>query len=121
MTTHTTIHHLALREDWDAAVAQGEYRTSTRGMTLEDVGFIHASFTDQVAATAGRFYGDVLDDLLVLELDGDAIAAAGIDVRHEDVGTGELFPHIHGPVDPGWVRSVTSYRDWDETPRDAVK
>ncbi|HIW90204.1 MAG TPA: DUF952 domain-containing protein [Candidatus Corynebacterium avicola] len=121
MGTNTSILHLALRADWDEALIEGEYRTSTRGLTLEEVGFIHASFPDQVAATAGRFYGDALDDLLVLGLDGDAIAAAGVDVRHEDVGIGELFPHIYGALDPGWVRSVVSYRDWAESPRDAAK
>ena len=37
MTTRTSIYHLALRDDWEEALAQGEYRTSTRGMTLEGV------------------------------------------------------------------------------------
>ena len=116
MTTRTSIYHLALRDDWEEALAQGEYRTSTRGMTLEGVGFIHASFAEQVTATAGRFYGDIVDgkvdDLLVLELDVEAIAAAGVSVRHEDAGTGELFPHMYGALRPEWVRAVIDYRGW---------
>jgi glutathione S-transferase len=52
------IYHLALAEEWQAAQRQGSYRRSTRGLSLEQVGFIHASRADQLAATYRRFYGD---------------------------------------------------------------
>ena len=41
---------------------------STRGVTLEQEGFIHCSTRDQVEATANRFYGDV-EQLVVLTID----------------------------------------------------
>jgi uncharacterized protein (DUF952 family) len=37
------IHHIAERGDWEQAVRDGEYTTSTRGLTLAQQGFIHCS------------------------------------------------------------------------------
>ena len=41
------LHHLALVADWNAARMVGDYRVSTRGLTLEQVGYIHASHAHQ--------------------------------------------------------------------------
>lgn len=106
-----TIYHLACRPDWDAGVAQGEYRVSTRGLPLDEVGFIHASFADQVTGTASRFFGDVQDDLLVLELDEEAIAASGVEVKEEEVA-GEVFPHVYGAIRPELVIRVIPFSEW---------
>lgn len=121
------IYHLALAEEWQAAQRQGSYRRSTRGLSLEQVGFIHASRADQLAATYRRFYGDV-GPVTLLTIDpqqltaplryepapqrgGDAgsdrSAEAGGEERAEKTGYesseggekgGELFPHIYGPL-----------------------
>ena len=88
-----TIYHLARVEDWEAAAGPGEYRVSTLGLTLNEVGFIHASRIEQVAGVAERFYRDEPCDLVVLEIEDDAL-----DVRHEDAGTGELFPHVYEAI-----------------------
>ena len=37
------ILHMALPDDWDAARPTGEYLVSTRGVSLEQQGFIHCS------------------------------------------------------------------------------
>ena len=37
--------------------------------------------------------------LVVLELDGPAIEAAGIEIKHEDGGDGELYPHVDGALE----------------------
>ena len=63
------IYHLALAPDWDDAVAAGEYRVSTVGQTIDEVGFIHASREDQLEATAARFYADLGVPLVLLVLD----------------------------------------------------
>lgn len=105
-----TILHLALESDWNAAVASGSYRVSTRGLTLDDVGFIHASTADQVAGVAALFYSDVTEPLRLLAIDADAVRASGTEVIFEDAGDGELFPHIYGPIDPAWVREATPAR-----------
>jgi uncharacterized protein (DUF952 family) len=98
-----TIFHIAHAADWDAALAAGEYRVSTRGLGLDEVGFIHASTAAQVAGVAGRFYRDDAEPLVVLVLDESLI---DVPVRWEDGGTGELFPHLYGPIRPGFVTAI---------------
>jgi uncharacterized protein (DUF952 family) len=93
------IHHIALATDWEAAVAAGAYRVSTLGHDVDEVGFIHTSRADQVQATAAAFYADEPGPLVVLVMDEDALRAAGLEVRHEDAGTGDLFPRLRR--DPG--------------------
>jgi uncharacterized protein (DUF952 family) len=88
-----TIFHIAERPDWEAARASGgPYVISTRGRTLAEVGFIHASRDEDQARTVQHaFYAD-LDDLVLLTID-----PKGLDVRDEAVGD-EVFPHIYGPL-----------------------
>jgi uncharacterized protein (DUF952 family) len=95
------IVHLATLADWEAAQAAGEYRVSTLGATIDEVGFIHASTPEQVHATAERFYAHVTEPLVVLVLDEDTLVAGGVPVVREDGGGGELFPHLYAalPVD----------------------
>ena len=95
------LYHLALAADWQACRASGDsYRISTRGQSLEQVGFIHLSQAEQVEATAARFYGDLpAAAVLLLTIDPQRLAAAGLEVRLEPApGSGELFPHLHGPL-----------------------
>ena len=95
------IYHLALADEWRAAKACGEYRRSTRGLSLEQVGFIHASGADQVEATFRRFYADA-EAVLLLTLDPGRLDAP---LRWEAaLNSDELFPHIYGPVPVGAVR-----------------
>ncbi len=100
------ILHLALQDDWDAAVASGGvYDRSTVGVSLAEEGFIHCSFPDQVVATAGRYYAG-RDDVVVLVIDTDRLDA---EVRVEDLsGTGVEFPHIYGPITADAVVDVVS-------------
>jgi glutathione S-transferase len=94
------LYHLALRQEWQAARAEGDYRRSTRGRALAEVGFIHLSAAHQVAATADRFYGDLpAGELVLLAVDPQRLAAAGLELRWEPApGSGELFPHFYGPL-----------------------
>lgn len=101
-----TVLHLTELSSWERAQAAGEYRQSTRGATLAEVGFIHCSSPGQLPAVAGHIYPDYSGELLVLELDAAAIAAAGIEIRLEDGGDGELFPHLYGVLRTEWVRKT---------------
>ena len=95
------LYHLALTDDWRAAKVTGvDYRISTRGHSLQDVGFIHLSAAHQVAGTAGRFYGDLpAGAVTLLIIDPARLQEARLEVRHESApGTGELFPHLYGPL-----------------------
>ncbi len=88
-----TIFHIAESRDWEAArESGGPYEVSTRGRTLAEVGFIHASRDEEQAHRVQlAFYAD-LDDLVLLTIDPD-----GLDVRDEPVGD-DVFPHLYGPL-----------------------
>jgi len=92
------LYHLALEDDWLEARRHGVYTHSTRGMTLAQVGFIHASWSQQVEPTWRRFYADGPPTRL-LSIDPARLAAAAIPVREEPApDSGELFPHIYGAL-----------------------
>ena len=99
------LFHLALASDWQAAQAQGSYRISTRGMALEQVGFIHCSWEQQVPATYERFYSDA-GEVLLLEINPAAVAAP---LRADAAPTGELFPHLYGPLPLQAVSAANRY------------
>jgi glutathione S-transferase len=88
------IFHIATLADWKEAESSGTYRTSTYGRTLEQEGFIHAAHHDQVPAVRDRYYADVSEPLLVLEVETDLLDA---EVRDEAVDD-EVYPHVYGPI-----------------------
>lgn len=102
----TKILHLTENESWEAAQEAGVYRQSTRGATLAEGGYIHCSSEDQLPAVASFIYADYSGELVVLELDTSAISTAGIEIRSEGGGTGELFPHLYGELKTEWVRAT---------------
>ncbi|ACV78620.1 DUF952 domain-containing protein [Nakamurella multipartita] len=99
------IFHCSLLTDWQAAQAAGEYTISTRGRTLAQEGFIHASYAGQVDGVRRRFYADVTEPMVLLRIDPDRL---GVPVVPESPpGVDELFPHIYGPVPVTAVVAVT--------------
>jgi uncharacterized protein (DUF952 family) len=105
------ILHLALPDDWAAAFVDGHYTMSTRGVTLDQQGFIHCSTHDQLADTANRFYAD-LDQLVVLTIDPLLVPSR---IVFEPGGDDEdvLFPHIYGPLP---VAAVNRAAPWLRPP-----
>jgi uncharacterized protein (DUF952 family) len=95
------IFHITDAAQWYAAAATGVYTGSTRGKTLDDVGFIHCSYEHQVGPTAKLVYGDCEDDLVVLTID-PSLVTAQIKVEHE-------FPHIYGPLTVDAVIAVQPF------------
>src|SRR3546814_8343498 len=67
------IFHIALASDWAEAKAAGSYTVSTRGRTLAEEGFIHASRADQWTGVREAFYSDVTEPLLLLQIDTDLL------------------------------------------------
>lgn len=92
------VHHLATPEEWDAARARGVLDSSTRGLSLAEVGFVHAAYAGQVAGVRSRFYGDVAGPLVLLTIDPDRLGDVEVVEEVGDPATGELFPHVYGPV-----------------------
>ena len=89
------IFHLTTADCWAEAQASGEYRWSTRGKTLGEVGFIHGSYLEQVERVADFVYAG-LPTVLLLAIDPQRLTA---EIRVENLDGGdELFPHIYGPL-----------------------
>lgn len=109
------IYHCALVADWQAAQVGrsgeaeptgGEYTVSSRGRTVEQEGFVHASYAGQVAGVLHRFYADVTEPMCLLVIDPDKL---GVPVVAENlIGGSELFPHIYGPVPVSAVVEVAA-------------
>ena len=102
------IYHIAAEADWEDAQASGEYRISTRGAHLEDVGFIHASFAHQVERIGALVYSDASEPLVVLVIDPRRVNSP-LKVEGADGGT-EEFPHIYGPLPTSAVVDVLPVR-----------
>lgn len=102
-----SVFHAALPDEWEAAKADGVYTMSTRGVTLEEEGFIHTSTAAQVEGVANRFYAEV-EVLELLTIDLDRIES---EVRWEPPAPGvdDLYPHIYGPLP---IAAVTDVRTW---------
>src|ERR1700756_4558047 len=75
------IYHIAARADWERALCDGAYVTSTRGVTLAEQGYIHASEAAQVAGVANAFYTGTGEDLVLLVIDPARVEA---EIRYED-------------------------------------
>jgi uncharacterized protein (DUF952 family) len=93
------LYHLVLRSSWEAQPGQ-DYRAES----LDTEGFIHCSYAHQVAASANRFYAGA-SDLLVLHIDPARLRSP---LKAEPAGSGERFPHIHGPLNREAVLSARS-------------
>jgi uncharacterized protein (DUF952 family) len=94
------IFHLVPRSVWDASPA--DYSAES----LATEGFIHCSYAAQVERSANRFFAGA-EDLLVLHLDPDRL---GSPLREEPAGSGELFPHVYGPINRSAVVAVQPLR-----------
>jgi uncharacterized protein (DUF952 family) len=99
------IYHLTSPEAWQSAPDQ-DYRVAS----LAEEGFIHCSQANQVAWAANKFCA-ALPELLVLTIDPQKLQAP---LRMEPASTGELFPHLHGPLNRSAVVAVRALaRDKD--------
>ena len=92
-----TIYHLVTKAVWERNPDQ-----PYRAVSLAIEGFIHCSFAEQVAGSANRFYADAAE-LLLLHIDVDRLSSP---LREEASGVGEIFPHIHGPLNRDAVVAV---------------
>ncbi|MGW5237323.1 DUF952 domain-containing protein [Monashia sp. NPDC004114] len=100
------IYHLAEQPDWEHAVRTGTYARSTRGSSLDDVGFIHASSAEQWPVVRRNVYADLTEPLVLLHIDESLLASPVVD----EIGipeTGELFPHVYGPINLDAVVGTT--------------
>ena len=92
------IYHVTTATEWARAQLNGVFDRSTKGKSIEQVGFIHASTALQLEGIKTILYGNSTEKLVVLVLSQSKLQAAGIEVRFEDGGEGEFYPHIFAPI-----------------------
>lgn len=78
------IHHIAIQDDWEMSRAFGEYVVSTRGIHLDDAGFIHATTADRLDTVLAARFGDLALPLLDIAIRPEGLAAEGIAVEWVD-------------------------------------
>ena len=99
MISPASVLHIATEDEWADAQRTGEVHPAS----LDREGFVHCSTAEQLPRTLSRHFADV-DHLVVLEIDP---AHAGVELKSEDAGGGEAFPHLYGPVP---IDAVTGVR-----------
>ena len=97
------IFHLIQNEDWDAAKTSGEVRPES----LAEEGFIHCSSDEQQALAVARRLYSGKEGMLLLEVDTEIL---GAQVKREPGSSGQIYPHIYGPLS---VRAVTLVRSME--------
>lgn len=102
-----TFLHLTTKQAWEEAIKVGTYSLSTKGKTLEEVGFIHGSFADQVGEVAGFVFAGSTEELVLLYLEINKLASKGIEVRVEEASNGKSYPHIYGAIPCDLVDQVS--------------
>ena len=96
-----TLLHIAERGAWAAAQRSGRYSPPS----LESEGFVHCSTPEQVGATGRRYYAG-RTDLVLLSIDPER---AAVPLEWEPGPTGELFPHLYGPIPAAAVTAVEPF------------
>ncbi len=85
------IYHITMFDAWRKARPAGQYTAPS----LADEGFIHCSTAGQVVSVANDLYAGQ-HDLVLLCIDERRVRP---EVRYEDCyASGQLFPHIYGPL-----------------------
>ncbi|NUL45723.1 DUF952 domain-containing protein [Cellulosimicrobium funkei] len=113
------IQHIAAAADWERALDTGHYDRSTRGASIDKVGFLHASAGPrQVALVLDAVYADETEPLVLLTMNEETLHGAGLRVILEPGipadPSGEWFPHVYGgPIPVGAVAGVEQIdRPW---------
>jgi len=97
------IYHLAFRSHWEEGIAAGQYQAPS----LAEEGFIHASGDEeQMLRVAARLFTG-RTDLLALDVDIERLPE-GSPVVREPSRSGEIYPHIYGPINLDAVARVRS-------------
>jgi glutathione S-transferase len=85
------LFHLASGEEWAAYQESGTIAPDS----LDTEGFVHCSWGRQVAGTVEKHFAG-RTDLVALRLDPEAVEAPLLE--EDSYGSGQAFPHVHGPI-----------------------
>jgi uncharacterized protein (DUF952 family) len=95
------IWHITKREQWEQAKLTRFYRSDS----LDWEGFIHCSTPQQVIKVANTLFSGQ-QGLVLLGIEPEKVQA---DIRYEEVGGTERFPHIYGAVNAEAVVEVLDF------------
>jgi uncharacterized protein (DUF952 family) len=95
------ILHITPRLDWQQAQSLGYYEADS----LLSEGFIHCSDPHQAVDSANRFFWGQAN-LVLLCINTAALQA---ELRYDPIQTGDLFPHLYGPLNLDAVVQVLDF------------
>ena len=99
------IFHIAQKSEWQAAESYGIYQSES----LNDAGFIHCCFQQQIDKVLQHWFAGV-NNLVLVEIDPQKINE---DIRIENLeGNSEKFPHIYGPINFNAVIKVSGIKNF---------
>jgi len=89
------IYHLTEPARWERSLAEGVHTGSTRGIDLDQEGYIHCSTAEQWPGVVERYYADC-PAILLLHVDETRL---GSPLVYERLGAAPSeFPHVYGPI-----------------------
>ncbi len=92
------IYHVISQEEWENTVGMELYSPPS----LQNEGFIHFSFKEQIPGVIERFYSHQVG-LLVLKVAVNKIKSR---LKFEMVSTAGLFPHLYGQLNTDSIVGV---------------
>jgi uncharacterized protein (DUF952 family) len=95
------IFRISEREQWEKAQKDGFYTDES----LNNEGFIHMSERHQLTVVANHLYKGQ-ENLLLLTVETNKLVA---EVRYEQIGTDEPFPHIYGVIN---LDAIIAFHDF---------
>jgi uncharacterized protein (DUF952 family) len=95
------ILHIADRPTWQIAQTTGAYRHAS----LDAEGFIHCSKPEQLVGVANTFFRGQ-QGLILLCIDSERLQA---ELRYDEVGDQQYFPHIYGEINLDAVQQVLDF------------
>ncbi|MGM0608451.1 MAG: DUF952 domain-containing protein [Candidatus Muiribacteriota bacterium] len=98
--------HIAQRKKWEKAKKDGVYKPET----LKKEGFIHLSDPQQIKKAAQENSKNK-DELELLIINPEKLKNQ---VKYEDNGRGELFPHLYGPLNVDAVIKAVDFNPDEE-------
>jgi uncharacterized protein (DUF952 family) len=89
------LYHIAERSAWEAPDVADAEPGAYAPEAYADEGFIHLSYANQVVGTAGRYYQE-RSDIVLLRIDPGQLNSQVIDENL--LGGKVLFPHLYGTL-----------------------
>ncbi len=107
-----TIYHITPKEYFKDQIKNKEYFS----LSFDQEKFIHLSKKEQVSGTLQRYYNGK-ENLVLLHLDAHKMGKLLIE---EPSTTGEMFPHLYGPILPEYILKIQNlssitedYNPWE--------